>query len=503
MDFRTFQEQNNIKIPDTINNSEKVDKSLIIQRQPQPVASTAVQSGRIIGAARAGIDGSLSIRTSPNKNSLRRDSIVIDLLSSDDDEEIDSDRRKRPRLSVASSPEPELLKKCPTHHLEAKHSPLTSPTHRPAQSFSYVAIPTREAKSIPPTDPDAIAQRRRFVFKLGELRGPKVSVVNEFDQTSPSIQFQFVNDSILGRGVLKAPKEVMIGCTCRKDNGRNIGCEYLSCDCLHDSANNDNGNKVFPYSAAKNSTACLRDFYLQSRHHIYECNDHCNCNLNCKNRNVQHGRRVELEIFKTQNRGWGLRCPVDLRKGDFIDTYRGEIITAKEANERGDKRSADEENYFMNFDKFTEPQTITKAEFLENFPDKVEWHAKKVRDGDWDITFSRDGEEMWLNPEYMDYLYVCDGMHIGGPTRFMNHSCDPNCRLFTVSYNHSDENLYELAFFTLDAIPAGTELTFDYKDEDDRSIITDDQALEVKRRDGYMPQKCLCGTPLCRRYFFN
>lgn len=157
----------------------------------------------------------------------------------------------------------------------------------------------------------------------------------------------------------------------------------------------------------------------------------------------------------------------------------------------------------MNFDKFTEPQMITKAEFMENFPDKVEWHAKKVRDDDWDVTYSRDGEEMWRNPDYMDYLYVCDGMHIGGPTRFMNHSCDPNCRLFTVSYNHSDENLYELAFFTLDAIPAGTELTFDYKDEDDRSIITDDQALEVKRRDGYMPLKCLCGTPLCRRYFFN
>ncbi|KAI4089237.1 MAG: hypothetical protein LQ344_005532 [Seirophora lacunosa] len=536
MDYQTFHKPNNIKASSNVNKSEKLHKDLTTERQSQPVASTAVQSARVIGA---GIDGSLSIRTSPKKSdctSLKRDSIVIDLLSSDD-EEISQGTPKRPRRSVASSPETEPLKKCATHHLkapkqlpteivshesqapvgkgllasyrhhdvhdEAKHSSLPSPTNRPAHSFSYVAIPTREAKGITPTDPDAVAQRHRFLSKLAELRGPKVSVVNELDQSSPSIQFQFVNDSILGRGVLKAPKEVMIGCTCRKDNGRNIGCEYLSCNCLHDSANNDNGNKVFPYSAAKNSTACLREFYLQSRHHIFECNDHCNCNLNCKNRNVQHGRRVELEIFKTQNRGWGLRCPVDLRKGDFIDTYRGEIITAKEANERGDKRSADEENYFMNFDKFTEPQIITKAEFMENFPDKVEWHAKKVRDDDWDITYSRDGEEMWRNPDYVDYLYVCDGMHIGGPTRFMNHSCDPNCRLFTVSYNHSDENLYELAFFTLDAIPAGTELTFDYKDEDDRSIITDDQALEVKRRDGYMPQKCLCGTPLCRRYFFN
>lgn len=198
----------------------------------------------------------------------------------------------------------------------------------------------------------------------------------------------------------------------------------------------------------------------------------------------------------------GLRCPVDLRKGDFIDTYRGEIITVEEANKRGTSRSVDEGNYFMNFDKFTEPEAITKSEFLEQFPDKISWHRKKILDRDWEV-FIKDGQEMWLNPKYIPYLYVCDGMHVGGPTRFMNHSCDPNCRLFTVSYNHSDPHLYDLAFFTLEAIPAGTELTFDYKDEDDRSVITHQQALEVKRRDGYMPQKCLCGTAECRQYFFN
>ena len=177
-------------------------------------------------------------------------------------------------------------------------------------------------------------------------------------------------------------------------------------------------------------------------------------------------------------------------------------MTVEEAVRRGNKRSADEGNYFMNFDKFSEPEAVTKSEFLAEFPDKVDWHSKKVRNGDWEI-YRKDGEEMWLNPEYIPYLYVCDGMYVGGPTRFMNHSCDPNCRLFTVSYNHSDDHLYDLAFFALEAIPAGTELTFDYKDEDDRSIITHEQALEVQKRDGYMPQKCLCGTAECRQYFFN
>lgn len=192
-----------------------------------------------------------------------------------------------------------------------------------------------------------------------------------------------------------------------------------------------------------------------------------------------------------------------LRKGEFIDTYRGEIITREEADDRGTKRSTDQANYFMNFDKFCEPEAITKSEFLRDFPDKIDEHREKVVNGDWEIYHSKDGEEMWLNPEYVPYEYVCDGMHVGGPTRFMNHSCDPNCRLFTVSYNHFDNNLYDLAFFTLEEIPAGTELTFDYKDEDDRSIITDDEARQKKERDGYMPPKCLCGTPECRRYFFN
>lgn len=191
-----------------------------------------------------------------------------------------------------------------------------------------------------------------------------------------------------------------------------------------------------------------------------------------------------------------------MRKGDFIDTYRGEIITVEEANERAKERSQDEENYFMDFDKFTEPEAISKSDFLETFPDRVKWHAQQVKDENWEI-YEKDGEEMWLNPEYVPHKYVCDGMHIGSPTRFMNHSCDPNCRLFTVSYNHSDPHLYDLAFFTLEEIPAGTELTFDYKDEDDRSIITDQQALKVKQREGYMPQRCLCGSAECRRYFFN
>ena len=137
-----------------------------------------------------------------------------------------------------------------------------------------------------------------------------------------------------------------------------------------------------------------------------------------------------------------------------MDTYRGEIITTDEADQR--KKGADEDNYLFDFDKFEEAK------------------------------------------------YVCDGMHMGGPTRFINHSCEPNCALFTVSYNHYDPYLYELAFFAKEFIPEGTELTFDYLDQDEveGATITESMAAEMEREKGYAPSKCRCGSENCRGYFF-
>ena len=91
---------------------------------------------------------------------------------------------------------------------------------------------------------------------------------------------------------------------------------------------------------------------------------------------------------------------------------------------------------------------------------------------------------------------------MGSPTRFINHSCEPNCAIYTVSYNHADTNLYELAFFAMEDIPAGEELTFDYKDNDVEKI-TDAMADEMEKKNGERPTKCLCGSEGCRGYFFH
>jgi histone-lysine N-methyltransferase SUV39H len=262
--------------------------------------------------------------------------------------------------------------------------------------------------------------------------------------------------------------------------GRDIGCEYTKkCQCLEYAAVDETrlddeqrklyqiiqaegGStmglpKKFPYYTGDTKirrTGSLVPFYLHSRRPIYECNDNCNCGDGCRNKNVQFGRTVELEIFKTgTGRGWGLRCRSDLFEGQFIDTYRGEVITDEEATRREEAAtSKTKSSYLYSLDKFAETEGIPEEE-----------------------------------------IFVVDGEFMGGPTKFMNHSCQPNCRQYTVSYNKHDPKVYDIAFFACRDIPAGEELTFDYLDKDDDEMEAPGE--------GAIP--CLCGAPKCRKWLWT
>lgn len=152
---------------------------------------------------------------------------------------------------------------------------------------------------------DDAALRVQFLRNLRTLLGPQVTLFNDIDSTSPPAHFTFISKNVLSRGVEPTSPEWMTGCNCRKDNGRHIGCEHLSCECVKMSEPNSKGRRYFPYSAAESDYGCLRSVYIKMRNHIYECNDMCNCGIDCKNRLVQHGRQIPLEIFKTRSRGWG------------------------------------------------------------------------------------------------------------------------------------------------------------------------------------------------------
>lgn len=51
------------------------------------------------------------------------------------------------------------------------------------------------------------------------------------------------------------------------------------------------------------------------------------------NRVVQEPIQLKLQVFKTSNRGWGLRCLNDIPRGGFICCYAGKLLSEQEAND--------------------------------------------------------------------------------------------------------------------------------------------------------------------------
>ncbi|KAL0858787.1 hypothetical protein ABMA27_011256 [Loxostege sticticalis] len=68
---------------------------------------------------------------------------------------------------------------------------------------------------------------------------------------------------------------------------------------------------------------------------IYECNSRCKCKQTCLNRVAQHPLQLKLQVFKTLNRGWGIRALNDVPKGSFLCVYAGNLLTDATANMDG------------------------------------------------------------------------------------------------------------------------------------------------------------------------
>ena len=381
-----------------------------------------------------------------------------------------------------------------------------SPTVEYAQFGSSGELYEPVYKWPPPLTEKEHQDRVCFETHLKDLHGPPVTIANFVDGSTPSTEFRFINDCMNAPDVQPAGEEWIIPCECEHDD-RPGGCEQTNkCGCILNTDNN-----LFPYCGNGQEKGCLTAKYSESGHHIYECTPKCPCKGKCGNTKVGLGRNIPLEIFKTQDRGWGLRCPMGLRRGEFIDTYRGERITDAEADKRGTQRDlAGEHNkYFFDLDKFKPPESITRAQFLKEFPDKLAWHRQLLQSGNFTIQKDEaSGDELWANPSFLDWEeqgqdVVIDGRDMGGPTRWVNHSCNPNCHIMTASTIHADKRVYHLAFFTLRQVKPYEELTINYKGGYDDEIISDEKAERLSRERGYPVMRCLCGAEKCRRYFFE
>jgi histone-lysine N-methyltransferase SUV39H len=151
---------------------------------------------------------------------------------------------------------------------------------------------------------------------------------------------------------------------------------------------------------------------------------------------------------------------VYIKKGQYVDKYVGEIITAAEAQRR--RLASDiaqrKDVYLFALDKFSDPDSMDER--LSGPPFEV------------------------------------DGEYKGGPTRFINHSCSPNLRSFARVGDHADKHIHDLAFFAVRDILPGEELTFDYVDgEEDGEDLNDPELRKNMER-------CLCGEKQCRGWLW-
>uniref|UniRef100_A0A674MJG7 Histone-lysine N-methyltransferase NSD3 n=1 Tax=Takifugu rubripes TaxID=31033 RepID=A0A674MJG7_TAKRU len=141
----------------------------------------------------------------------------------------------------------------------------------------------------------------------------------------------------------------------------------------------------------------------------YECHPQvCPAGDNCENQGFTKRLYAETEVVKTADRGWGLKANQPLKKGEFVTEYVGEVIDAEECQQRI-KRA--HENHMTNF---------------------------------YMLTLTKDR--------------VIDAAQKGNLSRFINHSCSPNCETQKWTVNGD----VHIGLFALCDIDAGTELTFNY-----------------------------------------
>ncbi|XP_023604261.1 histone-lysine N-methyltransferase EHMT1 isoform X6 [Myotis lucifugus] len=181
-------------------------------------------------------------------------------------------------------------------------------------------------------------------------------------------------------------------CVCIDDcSSSNCMCGQLSMRCWY-----DKDGRLLP------------EFNMAEPPLLFECNHACACWRNCRNRVVQNGLRARLQLYRTQNMGWGVRTLQDIPVGTFVCEYVGELISDSEADVR------EEDSYLFDLD-------------------------------------NKDGE-----------LYCIDARFYGNVSRFINHHCEPNLVPVRVFMSHQDLRFPRIAFFSTRLIEAGEQLGFDY-----------------------------------------
>lgn len=262
------------------------------------------------------------------------------------------------------------------------------------------------------------------VYYVKNLKN-RVTVVNEVDDEIPT-NFIYIDQLKYTDPVQPPDPDFLPGCNCSHSSDCGLGC--------HDVIAYDNNGRLL----INQGTA------------IYECNQSCECSGKCRNRVVQKGRKIPLQVFKTAAKGWGVRSTQFIHKGTFIEEYIGEVIKVEEGDARG-----------AIYDKLG-------CSYL------------------FDMDFAQSE---------LPIKYVIDSYILGNVSRFFNHSCSPNLEVYAVFYDSADNQMHRLAFFAKHDIQKDEELCFDYNGR--RDVTVDDNIEDAAR------YSCHCKAGNCRKWIYH
>lgn len=249
------------------------------------------------------------------------------------------------------------------------------------------------------------------------------------------------------------------------------------CNCISDTKSNISPNKLqlnksnFVHKSYNcNSMLCTNAALYM------ECtNESCNVSAElCQNRVITNKQWKNVEPFKTELKGWGLRACESISRGEFIIEYLGEVI-----------------NNQMCIERIT-AQNDRIDQLTERYNDK---HDKLI-DAEIDRLYSlghrriqRSSIRVYCDkPAVAAYYYltldddiILDANKYGTDARYLNHSCEPNC---CVQKWLVDTHLCAAVYAVKD-IECGEELCIDYKY---------DRIGDLER------QRCYCGESTCSKY---
>ncbi|CAG7725604.1 unnamed protein product [Allacma fusca] len=191
--------------------------------------------------------------------------------------------------------------------------------------------------------------------------------------------------------------------------------KYMICDCY-----------LSKEDIIRGEIGCNED--CLNRLLMVECGSRCPTGEGCTNKKFQRKEYSKLEVFKTEKKGHGLRTIDPVPAGGFVIEYVGEVL-----NPRG-------------------------------FTQRTREYAKEKQEHFYFMALRSDT--------------IIDATLKGNCSRFINHSCEPNCE--TQKWTVNGE--LRIGFFTLRDLEAGEEITFDYQFQ----------------RYGKKAQKCFCQSEKCR-----